>query len=142
MNNFLNIGYKIRRGDGTYERYYGWDCAEIAQLEKAYYNNASFEIVSKIYEIENEFHKYEYDAELGVFHDFNEPADEITRIESDHCIAFYLWTQAIEADEDSVRAYKFMAIDIFGDFEKWRAMAFWHMMVDFERDVEYLKEVK
>ena len=141
MENILNVGTEIMRADGTRETYYGWDMEDIKRLEKAYHNyTGTLHVIGKVYEIENEFHRYTYNEENCIFRDHYEPADEITEIETDYAIADYLWRTATEADEDSVRAYKLMAVDIFGDFEKWRAMAFWHMMQDFERDVNYLKE--
>lgn len=141
MGNFLQIGLKIRRADGTLERYYDCDYDEIKNHEISYHSIRPFEVVAKVYAIENEFHEYEFVEELGLFRDFNEPADEITEIETAHGIAHYIWTQALDADEDSAHAFKCMAVDIFGSFEKWRAMAFWHMMLEFEHDVDYLKEV-
>ena len=141
MSNFFTQGYEIERADGTREKYYGWTTSEIRVLEKAYHNNDDFRFVCKLYEIENEFHKYTYDWKNCIFRDHNEPDDEITELETDYAIAGYLWKTATEADEDSVRAYRLMAVDIFGDFEKWRALAFWYMMKNFERDVDYLKEV-
>ena len=142
MRNFLNAGVEIMRVDGTRETYYGWNMEEIRGLERSYHNYTGvFHVLCKVYEIENEFHRYTYDADNCIFRDYNEPADEITEIETESGIAGYLWQLATEADEDSVCAYKLMAVDIFGSFEKWRAMTFWKMMQDFERDVDYLKEV-
>ena len=141
MSNFLSQGYEIERADGTREKYYGWNTSEILDLEKAYHNNDRIRFVCKVYEIENEFHKYAYDWKNGIFRDHNEPADEITEIETAHGIAHYIWSQAIKADEDTVHAFKSMAVDIFGSFDYWRAMAFWHTMLEFDRDVEFLKEV-
>ena len=142
MSNFLNVGTEIMRANGTRETYYGWTIEEIRGLEQKYHNyTGTLQVLGKVYEIENEFHRYTYDADNSTFRDYNEPADEITELETDYAIAGYLWRTATEADEDSVRAYKLMAVDIFGDFERWRALAFWHMMKEFECDVDYLKEV-
>ena len=137
MSNFLSQGYEIERADGTRDTYYGWSMDEIRAIEAC---RGSVYFRYKEYKIENEFHRYTYDEKAGIFRDFNEPMDEITVLETDYAIAGYLWRTATEADEDSVRAYKLMAIDIFGDFERWRAMAFWYMMKEFERDVDFLKE--
>ena len=143
MSNFLNVGgIEVMRANRTHETYYGWNMEEIRHFEQTYHNyTGELYVLGKVYEIENESHRYTYDAENGIFRDINEELDEITELETDYAIAGYLWRTATEADEDSVRAYVLMAIDIFGDLEKWRAMAFWHMMKDFDRDVEYLKEV-
>lgn len=142
MSNFLSVGLEVMRADGTRETYYGWNMKEIRGLEEAYHGyTGTLHVLGKVYEIENEFHRYTYNADNCIFRDYNEPLDEITELETDYAIAGYLWKTATEADEDSVCAYKDMAIDIFGDFEKWRAFAFWHMMKEFERDVVYLKEV-
>lgn len=142
MSNFLNVGTEVMRADGTRETYYGWEMEDIKRLEQTYHNyTGKLHVLGKVYEIENEFQRYTYNENNGILRVFSEALDEITELETDCTIAGYLWQVAIEADEDSVHAYKLMAVDIFGDFEKWRAMAFWHMMKDFERDVEYLKEV-
>lgn len=141
MGNFLNVGIEVMRVDGTRETYF-WDLGIIRVYEQEFHNYTdTLQVVGKVYEIENEFHRYTYDENNGIFRVFSEALDEITELETDYAIAGYLWQVANEADEDSVHAYKMMAVDIFGNFEKWRAMAFWHIMKDFERDVEYLKEV-
>lgn len=142
MSNFLTQGFDIMRADGTRETYWGWSLDEIKALEASRRGyTGTIKVMGKVYEIENEFHRYTYNEGNHVFRDINEALDEITELETDYAIAGYLWKTATEADEDSVRAYKLMAIDIFGDFEKWRALSFWYMMKDFERDVEFLKEV-
>ena len=142
MSNFLYEGTEIMRADGTREMYFGWDMEEIKTLEQVHHNyTGKLNVLCKVYEIENKFHRYTYNAENCIFRDHNELADDITEIETESGIAGYLWQVATEEDDDSVRAYMLMAIDIFGDFEKWRAMALWHMMKEFERDVDYLKEV-
>ena len=138
MNNFLTQGYEIEREDGTRETYWGWSTDEIKAIESG---RGYVYFRCKVYEIENEFHRYTYNERTGTFRDFNEPADEITEFETDYGIAGYLWKLATEADEESVRAYKFMAIDIFGSFDRWRAMAFMRVMKEFENDVQYLQEV-
>ena len=142
MNNFLTQGYDIMRADGTRETYWGWSIDEIKALEASRHGyTGTINVMGKVYEIENELHRYTYNEKTGTFRDYNEPADDITELETDYGIAGYLWELANEADEESVRAYKFMAIDIFGTFDRWRAMAFMRVMKEFENDVQYLQEV-
>ena len=140
MNNFLNQGIRIRREDLSTEIYWGWTPEEIKHLEKEYHNNTKVEVEAQIFEIENEFHRDEILLDSGLFRDYNEVMDEITELETDHAIAYHLWTTATEAVEESVRAYYLMAIEIFETFDKWRAMAFWHVMREFEADAEFIKE--
>ena len=141
MHNALYQGYEIERADGTRDEYFGWNIDEIRNLEKGYHGDDRIRFLGKVYEIENDFHKYTYNWICGVFRDYNEPSDEITELNTDDGIAHYLWNMALKADEDSAHAYKSIAIDIFEDFDKWRAYAFMHKLKDFERDANYLKEV-
>lgn len=140
MKNFLNQGFRIRRSDMSTEIYYGWSPEEIKHLEKEYHNNTKFEVEAQVFEIENEFHRYEINLNTGLFRDYNEVMDEITELEAEHAVAYHLWTAATEATEDSTRAFYLMALEIFGTFDKWRAMAFWHVMREFEADAEFIKE--
>lgn len=140
MKNILYHGLRIRREDLSTEIYWGWTPEEIGNLEKAYHNVTKFEVVAKVFEIENEFHRYEFLLDTGVFRDYNEVEDEITELETDHAVAHYLWTAATEAVEESTRAFNLMALELFGTFDKWRAMAFWHVMREFEVDAVFIKE--
>ena len=133
-------GYKIRRVDDTTEIYWGWSLSEISNLESLYYGNETFDVVSRVYEIENEFHRFELLEGSGTFRDINEACGDITEVETDIGIAGYLWNAAVEAYEDSAPAYYEIACDIFGGFAMWKAKAVQYIVVEFEADVRYLME--